>query len=91
MNATKKSKILSTFILLCIDLSILVVQNNFFLYKQPIVKITEEILKDKKESVGSVNNQDTLFHQDLIGEIKNGEQKGAFVLLENTFSSITTS
>ena len=87
MNATKKPIILFTLLLLCIAVSTLLVQNNFRLYKQPIVKITEEILKDKKESVGSANNEDTLFYQDLIGEIKNGEKKGELVLLENNFSS----
>ncbi|MEG0552713.1 MAG: hypothetical protein RR533_04195 [Carnobacterium sp.] len=83
MNATKKPIILFTLLLLCIAVSTLFVQNNFRLYKQPIVKITEEKLKDKKESVGSVNNKDTLFYQDLIGEIKNGDKKGELVLLES--------
>ena len=87
INKKQQSIILSGSIFLCIVLSLLFVQNNFSLYKQPIVEIVKETLKDEKETIGSTNNQDTLFRQDLIGKIRNGEQKGEFVLLENTFSS----
>ncbi|WP_084676126.1 YibE/F family protein [Carnobacterium funditum] len=62
------------------------VQNNFQFYDQPIVEITKATLKDKKESVGSPNSKDFLFFQNLVGEIKNGTQKGQVILLENTYS-----
>ncbi|SEL38862.1 Uncharacterized membrane protein [Carnobacterium iners] len=83
----KKTLILSSLILFCVFISLLFVQNNFYLYKQPIAEVTQATPKDKTESVGSVNNEAIIFHQNLVGKIKNGEQKDAFILLENTYSS----
>jgi uncharacterized membrane protein len=83
----KKTLVFSSLVLFCVFISLVVVQTNFYLYKQPIVEITQATLKDKEESVGLENNKATIFQQKLVGKIKNGEQKGAFVLLENTYSS----
>lgn len=73
--------------ILCILASFLFIQHNDSLYKQPIIKVTQTMLKDKKEIDGLANTDDVLFRQEIIGMIKNGTKKGEIILLENTYSS----
>lgn len=87
INRKKKTLFLYGFVLLCVVASIVFVQNNFHLYEQPIAEVVEATLKEKKESVDSINNKDTLFYQNLVGKIKNGDQEGQLILLENKYSS----
>ncbi|MCA9766317.1 MAG: YibE/F family protein [Carnobacterium sp.] len=87
LTLNKKTIILSSLVLFFIFISLLFVHNNFNLYKQPIVEITQAIPKDKKESIGLANNEGTISHQRLVGKIKNGPYKDAIILLENTYSS----
>ena len=87
INWKKKTVLLYSFILLCIVSSMLFVQNNFELYDKPIAEITEAILTDEKDTTDSFDNQDQVFQQNLIGEIKNGSQKGQRILLENQYTS----
>lgn len=83
----KKTIFIYSFILLCMFLSMWFVQNNFYLYEQPIAEVVEATLTDEKETTDSFENKDQLFQQQLVGEIKNGEQKGQRILLESQFSS----
>lgn len=87
VNLEKKTVFSYGFILLCIVLSILFVQNNFHLYEQPIAEVVEATLKEKPETVETTNTKDFLFHQQLVGKIKNGDRKGQLISLENNYSS----
>ncbi|WP_236005888.1 YibE/F family protein [Desemzia sp. RIT 804] len=82
----KKTIFIYGMILFCILVSILFVQNNFYLYEQPIAKVVEATMTDEKETIDSFENKDQLFQQQLVGEIKNGEQQGQQILLENQYS-----
>lgn len=82
----KKTIIVYGILLLCIVSSLLFVQNDFHLYRQPIAEIVEATLTDEKETTDSFENKDQLFNQNLVGEIKNGDQKGQLILLENQYS-----
>lgn len=62
------------------------VQNNFYLYEQSIAEVVEATLTVEQETVDSLENKDHLFQQQLIGEIKNGVQKGQLILLENQYA-----
>lgn len=86
----KKTIIVYGILLLCVVSSLLFVQNNFHLYEQPIAEIVEATLIDEKETRDSFENKDQLFNQTLVGEIKNGDQKGQFILLENQYSASGT-
>lgn len=85
-NWKKKTIIVYSFILLCIISSILFIQNNYSFYDQPIVEITETTLTNEKETTDPFDNQDQVFQQNLIGEIKNGDQKGRHISLENEYT-----
>lgn len=83
----KKSLFLYGFILLCLLLSMWVMQNNFHLYKQPIAEVVEATLTEQKELVDLPHTEDSLFHQTIVGKLKNGDQKGQLIALENNYSS----
>ncbi|WP_034537619.1 YibE/F family protein [Carnobacterium inhibens] len=86
INRKKKTLFLYSFVLFCVVISLLFTQNNFRFYKQPIVEIVTETLTGKENFNDSTSN-DELFHQTLVGKIKNGEQKDQLISLENTYSS----
>lgn len=86
INRKKKTLFLYSFVLFCVVISLLFTQNNFRFYKQPIVEIVTETLTGIENFNDSTSN-DELFHQTLVGKIKNGEQKDQLISLENTYSS----
>nr|WP_246141225.1 YibE/F family protein [Bacillus marasmi] len=68
-------------------ISIVFVENNYLFYEKPIAKVIEVNLIDKTDTVDRNNNKDTLFTQQIIAELKNGENKGELIYLNNEFSS----
>lgn len=85
---SKKKRIYNYSILvLCILASVWIIQNNFSLYQQPIARIIEVELIDTQETIDSFENKDQLFQQHVVAEIKNGDQIGERILLENQYSS----
>lgn len=83
----KKQLFLSGLTILLVLLSIIFVTNNHFLYKHAIVEINQVTLNESEEIMALPNIEDTLFHQTLVGTLKNGSQKGETVVLNNTYSS----
>lgn len=81
----KKAFYLYGSVLLCIILSMLFVQNNFYLYDDPIAEVVTVTLNEQKSSNNSTTN-DRLFDQTLVGKLVNSEQKGELITLENTYS-----
>lgn len=81
----KKSSYLYGSILLCVILSLLFVQNNFYLYDDPIAEVVTVTLNEQKDTSDPTTN-DRLFDQTLVGQLVNGEQKGELITLENTYS-----
>lgn len=81
----KKSFYLYGSILLCVMLSILFVQNNFYLYDDSIAEVVTVTLNEQQNANDPTIN-DRLFDQTLVGKLVNGEQKGELITLENTYS-----
>lgn len=83
----KKQLFLSGLTILLVLFSVVFVKNNHFLYKHAIVEINQVTLNEREEIMDLPDIKDTLFHQTLVGTLKNGSQKGETVVLNNTYSS----
>lgn len=84
---TLRQKLFYIIVLLSFLASIVFVYNNYGFYERPIAKVIEVSLEDETEIEDGLENKDTLFTQHIIGEIKNGEEKGSLIHLENEYSS----
>lgn len=84
---TYKQILFYTIVVLCFTATVIFVNNNYCLYERPIAEVIQTDLKDKTEMVDQFNNEDYLFTQHIIAEIKNGEKKGKLIHLVNKFSS----
>ncbi|WP_059106099.1 YibE/F family protein [Shouchella shacheensis] len=66
--------------------SVLFVHHNHAFYERPIAEVVETNLEDSTEIVDMNENVDYLFTQSIIAELKNGENEGQVVYLENEYS-----
>lgn len=73
-------------VMICIA-SIIFIYNNHSLYDRPIAKVTETNVEESTEVTDVHQNEDRLFTQHIVGEIKNGKEKGQTILLSNEYSS----
>lgn len=72
---------------LALATSILFVNFNHTYYERPIAKIVEMNTEDPIDIIDMHNNEDRLFTQYLLAELKNGEGKGKLIRLTNEYSS----
>lgn len=79
--------ILYGFMCIAILVSMIFVHHNYSLYDRPIAKVTKAELIDTKENIDMHNNKDTIHTQHLTAILKNGENKGQTIYLNNTYSS----
>lgn len=84
---TYKQILFYTIVVLCFAATVVFVNNNYFLYERSIAEVIKTNLKDKTEMIDPFNNEDYLFTQNIIAEVKNGEEKGKLIHLVNEFSS----
>lgn len=82
-----KNSILYSIIAVCFVGSMLFVQNNYSFYDRPIAEIIETTLEDSVQVVDMYNNHDQLFTQQIIAEIKNGQEKGQQIHITNEYST----
>ncbi|UOE96311.1 YibE/F family protein [Alkalihalobacillus sp. LMS39] len=75
------------FLAVCVVSSLFFVFHNYSFYERPIAKIIETQLIETTETVDMYNNEDQLYTQSIIAEIKNGEYKGQLISLTNEYSS----
>ncbi|WP_231597578.1 YibE/F family protein [Bacillus sp. SA1-12] len=78
---------LYTIIGLCFAVSVIFVNNNYSFYKRPIAEVIKTSMENSTEIMDIHNNEDRLYVQHLIAQIKNGEKKGKLIHLTNEFSS----
>lgn len=83
---TKKQIFLSGFLVLSLILSLFFVRHNYAFYQEPVAKIIETQIENERIVVDGNNNQDQLFTQSIVAELKNGEHEGQLIYLENTYS-----
>ncbi|MHC0038856.1 YibE/F family protein [Pseudoneobacillus sp. C159] len=82
-----KQIMLFSLLILCFVASMMFVYNNHSLYESPIAKVIKVELTAQTELVNQFGNQDHLFTQQLLAEIKNGAEKGKLIHLVNEYSS----
>ena len=71
----------------CFAASVIFVNHNYSFYDRPIAKVIKTNLEDTTEMKDMLQNEDRLFTQQIIAEIKNGKEKGRLLHLTNEFSS----
>jgi uncharacterized membrane protein len=84
---TYKQILFYAIVVLCFAASVVFVNNNYSFYERPIAEVINTNLKDKTEMIDFLNNEDYLFTQNIIAEVKNGEEKGKLIHLVNEYSS----
>jgi uncharacterized membrane protein len=84
---TYKQVVLYTILAVCFVFSIFFVHHNHSFYERPIAKVIKTTLEDSTEIIDSYHNEDRLFTQNIVAEIKNGEEKGRLIHLTNEYSS----
>ena len=82
-----KSIFLYTIIALCFAASIFWVHHNYSFYERPIAKVNKTNLEDTTEMNDMYQNEDRLFTQRIIAQLKNGVEKGQLIHLTNEYSS----
>lgn len=82
-----KQLILYAILTCCFTASIIFVNYNHSFYEATIAKVITTNLEEMIEIIDMFENEDQLFTQSIIAEIKNGEEKGQFIELTNEFSS----
>ena len=84
----KVNKPLYRYVLLALFViaSIWFVNQNHFLYDQPIAKVTKAKIVATEKIVDRFENQDQLYEQKLEAVVKNGDMKGQKITLTNTYS-----
>ena len=60
-------------------LSIFFVYHNYSFYDRPIAKVVKTKLAETTEITDIYQNEDYLFTQHIIGQLKNGENKGELI------------
>lgn len=66
--------------------SMFFVHNNYSFYERPIAKVKETKLLETVDVTDIHGNEDKLFTQSIIAELKNGENKGNLITLTNEYS-----
>lgn len=67
--------------------SIIFVNNNYSFYERPIAKVIKTTLEKTTESNEINEIKDQLYTQNIIAQIKNGEERGENIHLTNEYSS----
>lgn len=85
-NMNCKQILLYIIIAICFATSVFFVHHNYSFYEQPIAKIIKTNLEDTAEMIDIYDNEDRLFTQRIVAELKNGEEKGRLIYLTNKYS-----
>ena len=72
---------------LCFAISVFFVNHNYSFYERPIAQVIKTTLEDTTKMIDIHDNEDYLFNQHIIAELKNGEEKGQLIHLTNRYSS----
>ena len=82
-----KSCSLYAIVALCITASVFFVYHNYSFYDRPIAKVIQTNLAEITETNDMYQNEDRLFTQHIIAQLKNGEEQGKLIYLTNQYSS----
>ena len=82
-----KSISLYAIVALCIATSIFFVYHNDSFYDRPIAKVIQTNLVETTKTNDMYQNEDQLFTQHIVAQLKNGEEQGKLIYLTNEYSS----
>lgn len=85
-QVTFKQMFMYLIIAICFASSVYWVHNNHSFYERPIAEVIEMKVVETNEMVDLFDNEDLLSTQQIVAELKNGEQKGEWIHLTNEFS-----
>lgn len=83
----KRTYIYSTITAICLIISLVFVYHNHAFYERPIAKITDTTIIESTEVTDRHNNEDTMYVQNIIAEILNGDKKGELLHVTNEYSA----
>ena len=86
-NITTLQWILFLLLALCCTISIVFVNHNYSFYDRPIAKVIHTTIEEETDVTDMHGNEDTLFVQQIVARIMNGEEIGREVQLVNEYSS----
>ncbi|HLR72101.1 MAG TPA: YibE/F family protein [Pseudogracilibacillus sp.] len=86
-HLTRKQIIFYTILTICFIGSIVFVYHNYALYERSIAKVVHTSLEEVTDVSDTYQNEDQLFTQSMIAEVKNGKEKGQLIHLTNEYSS----
>ncbi|MBU8880315.1 YibE/F family protein [Bacillus sp. FJAT-29790] len=84
---TYKQTFFYTILALCFVSSLVFVNHNYSFYHHPIAEVIQTNLEDTSEVTDMYNNEDHLFTQHIIAQLKNGDKKGQLIHLMNEYST----
>ncbi|MCA1055824.1 YibE/F family protein [Rossellomorea aquimaris] len=84
---TKKNLVLSFFLLLCMGSSLYFVYHNHDFYDRSIAEVIEAEVDETTEMEDMNGNKDTLYAQQIVARLKNGDRKGEEIQLDNEYSN----
>ncbi|MFN7249961.1 MAG: YibE/F family protein [Anaerobacillus sp.] len=70
--------------------SIIFVHYNYSLYDQPIAQIIETELIETTDYIDMFGNEDRIYFQEITAMVKNGEEKGKLIYLDNEYTASKT-
>ncbi|WP_226529340.1 YibE/F family protein [Metabacillus niabensis] len=82
-----KTIFLYLLVTLAFVVSLIFVNNNDSFYDRPIAVVIKTDITDSSEMIDQYDNKDHLFTQQILAEIKNGDEKGQVIQLTNEFST----
>ena len=82
-----KSVSLYAIVALCIAASVFFVYQNYSFYDRPIAKVIQANLAETTQISDMYQNEDQLFTQRIIAQLKNGEEEGKLIYLTNEYSA----
>lgn len=74
-------------LIVCFAASIIFVHHNYAFYERPIAEVIKVDLVDQEEIIDQHQNEDKLYTQQIVAELKNGDEKGEYIHLNNEYST----
>lgn len=84
---TYKQILMYSILVITVVISLIFVHNNYHFYERSIVKVIETNIIETEEVIDRHQNEDTIFTQSIMAEMKNGRYKGQMMTLTNEFSA----
>ncbi|GKV63932.1 YibE/F family protein [Sporosarcina sp. NCCP-2331] len=86
-NATTMQWMIFSILALCCITSLIFVNHNYSFYDRPIAEVVDTTMEEAIDVTDLHGNEDTLFIQNITAVLKNSEEKGQQIHLNNKYST----